>query len=596
MVHNGEKTTIIEVAWEVCNQVGGIYTVIRSKVPTMMEKWGDDYLLIGPYFDSKEIEPIEQSDDDAFKVVKSLRERGFEVHYGYWLVTGKPKVILINPFSAYYKLGEVKYDIWENHNISFGQHDDLLDQVVGFSYIVKEFLSEFARITEGKGAKVAHFHEWMAGLPIPMLRKDNVPMKLVFTTHATLLGRYLAMNDPEFYHRLNHVDWEREAKHFNIDAQARIERAAAHGANIFTTVSDVTAAECVHILGRQPEVILPNGLNIERYAALHEFQNQHKEFKDKINEFVMGHFFQSYPFDLDNTLYFFTSGRYEYKNKGYDLTLEALARLNHRMQVEGIDTTVVMFIVTRQPYQSITPHVLEKRIMMDELRQNCEQIIEDLGKKLFEAAASGDTDKLPDLNQFVDEYWRLRYRRTWQSWKSGGLPPVVTHNLWDDGKDDILNFLRTSNLVNNEYDKVKVVYHPDFINSTSPLFHIDYDQFVRGCHLGVFPSYYEPWGYTPLECIARGVPTITSDLAGFGDYVINTHPDILSKGVYVTQRRHKSFHESADELANQMYEFVKQDRRERIGQRNDVEATSVRFDWSVLVKEYEKAYLQALQW
>ena len=129
---------------------------------------------------------------------------------------------------------------------------------------------------------------------------------------------------------------------------------------------------------------------------------------------------------------------------------------------------------------------------------------------MFESIARED-NKLPELKEFVDDYWRLRYRRTLQSWKSDSLPPIVTHNLHDDAGDDILNFLRTSNLVNNESDRVKIVYHPDFINYTNPLFSMEYGQFVRGCHLGIFPSYYEPWGYTPLECIASGVPTVTSD-------------------------------------------------------------------------------------
>ena len=218
-------------------------------------------------------------------------------------------------------------------------------------------------------------------------------------------------------------------------------------------------------------------------------------------------------------MYFFTSGRYEYRNKGFDVTLEALARLNYRMQEAGIKKTVVMFFITKQPYHSVNPAVLQSRVMMEEIRETCEAIEKEIGRKLFYTAASSTDFKLPSLRDFVDDYWQLRYRRTLQSWKTHNLPSVVTHNLVNDQTDEILHFLRSSNLINNAHDRVKIVYHPDFVSVTNPLFAMDYGQFVRGCHMGVFPSYYEPWGYTPLECIARGVPAVTSDLSGFGDYV-----------------------------------------------------------------------------
>jgi hypothetical protein len=177
---------------------------------------------------------------------------------------------------------------------------------------------------------------------------------MVFTTHATLLGRYLAMNDPWFYDHLPFVDWAADAKRFNIEAPVKLERAAAHGAHVMTTVSQITASECEHLLGRKVDLTLPNGLNIERFVAMHEFQNMHREFKERIHHFVMGHFFSSYNFDLDRTLYFFTSGRYEYRNKGFDLTVEALAQLNYRLRATQSDRTVVVFFITKRPYRSIS--------------------------------------------------------------------------------------------------------------------------------------------------------------------------------------------------------------------------------------------------
>ncbi|MCB2377545.1 glycosyltransferase [Hymenobacter sp. BT635] len=596
---------LVEVAWEVCNQVGGIYTVIRSKVPATVLGWDDRYCLLGPYFAQQaqsEFEPLEDyafeqlpADDPFASAVRQMRAQGYEVHYGHWLVTGKPRVVLINPYQVYDRLGQIKADLWHHHGIPTPDNDDLLHQVEAFGHQAKHFLQLLAGSVVPPFRVIAHFHEWMTGVAIPDLRRDQVPVHIVFTTHATLLGRYLAMNDPNFYDHLMQVNWAAEAVHFNIETAVRIERAAAHGSHVFTTVSELTVRECIYLLDRIPDAVLPNGLNIERFVALHEFQNLHQLYKSKIHEFVMAHFFQSYSFDLDNTLYLFTSGRYEYHNKGFDLTLEALARLNYRLQQSGLEGQVVMFFITKRPFHSINPQVLQNRAILEEVHETCEAIERQVGERLFYAAAASTDHRLPDLGSMVDDYWKLRYRRTLQSWKTTNLPPVITHNLVDDANDDILNFLRRANLVNNQHDRVKIVYHPDFVSPTSPLFGMEYGQFVRGCHLGIFPSYYEPWGYTPLECVARGVPAITSDLSGFGDYVMETVPDHEAKGIYVVKRQEKSFEESAAELTEMLWNFVQLNRRERIMQRNNVESSAELYDWKNLRVHYDRAYTLALE-
>ncbi|MBW3129816.1 glycosyltransferase [Hymenobacter profundi] len=594
---------LVESAWEVCNQVGGIYTVIRSKVPAAVQGWGDRYCLLGPYFPQQAQSEFEPFDDmqltllsDPFAgAVRQMRQRGYDVQYGVWLVTGRPRTVLINPFQVYGHLGNIKSDLWHHHGIPTPDNDDLLHQVEAFGHLAKIFIEILTAEVVPPRRVIAHFHEWMTGVAIPDLRRDQVPVHIVFTTHATLLGRYLAMNDPNFYEHLMQVDWLAEARHFNIETAVSIERAAAHGSHVFTTVSELTVRECIYLLDRFPDAVLPNGLNIERFVALHEFQNLHKQYKDKINEFVMAHFFQSYSFDLDNTLYLFTSGRYEYHNKGFDLTLEALARLNYRLQQSGLEGNVVMFFITKRPFTSINPLVLQNRAILDEVRETCEAIQEQVGERLFYAAAAGTDHRLPDLSAMVDDYWRLRYRRTLQSWKTNALPSIITHNLIDDQNDDILNFMRQANLLNYQHDRVKMVYHPDFVSPTSPLFGMEYGQFVRGCHLGVFPSYYEPWGYTPLECIARGVPAITSDLSGFGDYVMQHVSDHEDKGIYVVHRQERSFHEAAEELTDMLWNFVLQNRRERIAQRNRVENSSELFDWKNLRVYYDRAYALALE-
>ncbi len=595
-----ENTLLFEIAWEVCNQVGGIYTVIRSKIPSVIDKWGkDNYCLIGPYFADQAAAHFDESNDYSTpigKAVSRLQERGFQVHFGQWIVSGRPNVVLFDPYSVYDKLSEIKHFLWQDYHISVPGGDELLDKVSAFGYQVKEFFIYLNEIGLTQKNIIAHFHEWMSGLPIPGIRKNNLNIKIVFTTHATLLGRYLAMNDPQFYDHLPFYNWESEAVNFNVKPIAEIERAATHGAHVFTTVSDITGKECTQLLGRSPDLILPNGLNIERFEVMHEVQNLHLKVKEQIHDFVMGHFFQSYSFDLDRTLYFFTSGRYEYHNKGFDVTLEALARLNYKMQVANIDATVVTFFITRQPFYSINPEVLHSKAQMEDIRRVSEEIKEQVGKRLYTHITSVEgAYEFPDLRAMVDDYLRLKLRRNVQSWKTKRLPKIITHTLKDDKNDEILNFLRMANLVNNKHDKVKVVYHPDFITTSNPLFKMDYPQFVRGCHLGIFPSLYEPWGYTPLECLASGLPSISSELAGFGDYVVNEIPDHDEKGMYIIHRKSRNFFEVAEDLANIMFKVVQFSRRERIALRYKCEDASLHFDWSNLGKYYDKAYKMAIE-
>lgn len=589
---------LVEVAWEVCNQVGGIYTVIRSKAPSMVEHAHGQYCMIGPYVNKNinaELEPLNDSQDVFGLAAAALRKKGYDVNYAQWLITGRPHVILLNPVIELQALNVLKYLLWKNHGVATPTGNAMIDQIISFSYLTKLFIDELVKITGQDQPIIAHFHEWMAGLPILDIKRENMPVKTVFTTHATQLGRHLAINSPLFYAHLPFFKWEEEAKKFGVETEATIEFSCSQKADVMTTVSEVTARECKHLLKRKPDVIVPNGLNIQRFEALHEFQNLHVQYKEKIHQFVMAHFFQSYSFELDKTVYFLTSGRYEYKNKGFDLTLEALCRLNQRLKKEKADVTVVTFFVTRRDALNIRSEVLQSKAMMQEILQTCEAIQQQVGRKLFYESTISTDNQLPDLNEFVDEYWKLRYRRTIQSWKTKKNPPVVTHRLAHEEQDEILHFLAAKNLQNAPDDPVKIVYHPDFITSSNPLFGMEYYQFVRGCHLGVFPSYYEPWGYTPLECMASGLPSITSDLSGFGDYVLRQIPNHDDIGLHVVERGKRTFDWSANQLTGMMYQFIKQPRRARIMQRNNVENNSGIFDWENLIRHYTEAYQLALK-
>ena len=605
-------TMLFEVAWEVCNQVGGIYQVIRSKAPSMTERWGDRYCLVGPWVPSKAQLEFEETRPGSWiaRALASLKEQGLTVHHGRWLVNGRPRVMLLEYHLPWERLGEVKFRLWNEHGIETPGNDGLVNDVVSFAEAVRRLLNALAehrqqtpaapaRVKGGTAHTpiIAQFHEWMAGLAIPMLRRERAQVATIFTTHATLLGRYIAAGDEHFYDRLAWMDQADLAGRYNVRTQHSIERACAHGAHVFTTVSSITAEECASLLGRPVDVVTPNGLNVSRYNLAHDQQNQHAVSKEAIHRFVMGHFFPSYPLDLDKTLYFFTSGRFEPRNKGFDLCLEAMARLNAELKSRQNDDSlragnVVFFIVTNRAVKSLNPLALEKRGVLEKLRDVCRHITEEVGERLAARAASGAKLKLDDL---VDESSVLRYRRTQQALKQSCLPMVVTHILEDDQNDPVLNQLRQLGLINRPEDPVKIVYHPEFITPTSPLWGVDYEQFVRGCHLGLFPSAYEPWGYTPLECAAMGIPSITSDLAGFGRYLQEHMPDHDRNGLVVLGRRGRGYFDAAADLARLLLEFCRMDRRERIALRNAVDSKSWEFDWPKLVGAYHRAHDLALE-
>ncbi len=573
---------LVETAWEVCNQVGGIYTVIRSKVPAMTRQWSDHYCLMGPLMNknvSAEFDDIHDRTGPLGRAVARMENDGYKLKFGIWLVSGRPQTILFDIKALTQQSASIRMRLEQGYSIHINPEDELQNQVIALAEVSTIFLRCLGEELEKESMTlIAHCHEWMAALPILGLQKMGLPVKTIFTTHATAIGRYVAMNDENFYSRLSSYNWEEQARYFNILAIAEIERFVAQACDVLTTVSEVTARECKQFYDRVPDLITPNGLNIKRFVAFHEVQNLHGKYKDIIHQFVMGHFFNSSPFDLDKTLYFFTSGRYEFRNKGFDITLEALEMLNAMMKEAKMETTIVMFFITKKPTWSINPEVMQSRGVMEEIRKTCEAIQKQVGERLFEAAAESMTDfKLPDLNVMVDDYLRLKYRRILQSWKSDKWPIVTTHNLVDDINDEILQYVRRTELVN------------------SPLFGIDYGEFVRGCHLGIFPSFYEPWGYTPLECIARGVPTITSDFSGFGDYINAQMDDHEDYGVYVLKRFRKKPEVAAKDLANMMFRFIKLTRRNRMVQRNRAEDLSEHFDWGSLVDFYNKAYIKSMR-
>lgn len=343
--------------------VGGIYTVIRSKAQVSTEELGDQYFMVGPYNEQlvrTEVEVLDPGDGIIKECILALNTHGIRVIYGRWLIDGYPQVILFDIGSASYKLEEWKNNFFEVCGIGIPWHDRESNDSIIFGYCVVWFLQEFYdKVKNMRGAPlvVAHFHEWLAAVGLVLCRTRHLDIATVFTTHATLLGRYLCAGNVDFYNNLDKVcpdddDFElcntclwffliqfqldKEAGDRQIYHRYCMERAAAHACHVFTTVSEITAVESEHLLKRRPDILTPNGLMVKKFSALHEFQNLHAKAKEKIHTFIRGHFYGHYDFNLDKTLYFFIAGRYEFSNKGADLFIESLSRLNHYLKV-GLD-------------------------------------------------------------------------------------------------------------------------------------------------------------------------------------------------------------------------------------------------------------------
>ncbi|MBW0489181.1 hypothetical protein O181_028896 [Austropuccinia psidii MF-1] len=599
-VRDVHDNLLFEIAWEVANKVGGIYTVIKTKAPVTCQEYGDRYCLMGPLAYKSapmEVEAIEPDTPELRDSLQSMSDRGVKYLYGRWLIEGGPKVLLFDTGSMLNRLDEWKTDLWNLAGIPTPPNDTETNDTILFGYLVAWFLGEFSSRQTSK-AIIAHFHEWLAGLAIPLCRKRQIDVTTIFTTHATLLGRYLCAGSVDFYNNLQYFDVDHEAGKRGIYHRYCVERASAHCADVFTTVSHITAYESEHLLKRKPDGVLPNGLNVVKFSAMHEFQNMHAISKQKIHDFVRGHFYGHYDFDLDNTLYFFTAGRYEYRNKGVDMFIESLARLNHKLKTIGSKVTVVAFIIMPAATHSYTIEALKGQAVTKQLRDTVTEIQNRIGNRLFEMTAryTGTIGtEVPDPSTLLSSQDKILLKRRVFALKRNSLPPIVTHNMADDGADPILNQIRRVQLFNNSYDRVKVIFHPEFLNSNNPILGLDYEEFVRGCHLGVFPSYYEPWGYTPAECTVMGVPSITTNLSGFGCFMDELIEDPQEYGIYIVDRRMKSVEDSVNQLCDQMLEFCTKTRRQRINQRNRTERLSDLLDWKSLGMEYSKARHLALR-
>ncbi|XP_031725778.1 glycogen [starch] synthase, liver [Anarrhichthys ocellatus] len=492
-----EDLLLFEVAWEVTNKVGGIYTVIQTKAKITVDEWGENYYMMGPYFEKNfktQVEGCEPPNPAIRKAMDALIHNGCQVHFGRWLIEGSPFVILFDIGSAAWNLDRWKGDLWETCKIGLPYHDREANDSLILGSLIAWFFKELTDELGDKPNVIAHFHEWQAGPGVILSRSHKIPMATVFTTHATLLGRYLCAGNADFYNNLEKFDIDKEAGERQIYHRYCLERAAVHCAHVFTTVSQITAVEASHMLHRTPDVVTPNGLNVKKFSAMHEFQNLHSTSKARIQEFVRGHFYGHLDFNLEKTLFFFIAGRYEFSNKGADIFLESLSRLNYLLQVHRNDMTVVVFFIMPAKTNNFNVESLKGQAVRKQLWDTAHTVKEKFGNRLYDALLKGT---IPDMDSILDRDDFTIMKRAIFATQRHSLPPVTTHNMLDDSTDPILSNIRRIGLFNSRKDRVKIIFHPEFLSSTSPLLPMDYEDFVRGCNLGVFPSYYEPWGYTP---------------------------------------------------------------------------------------------------
>jgi glycogen(starch) synthase len=304
--------------------------------------------------------------------------------------------------------------------------------------------------------------------------------------------------------------------------------------------------------------------------------------------------------DPDNSLYMFMAGRYEFTNKGADMFIEALAQLNERLKAHENKATpsIVAFIIMNAKPTSVSTESLHQQAVVKSLQDAISWIEKSISKKLLDRTlAWREGDQIPTETELISDEDNAALRRRLYGIQRDCPPPVVTHNLADDETNPVLNHLRRFNLTNAPDDKVKVVFYPEFLKSSSAVFPIEYDEFVRGTHLGIFPSKYEPWGYTPAECIANGIPAMTTNVSGFGNYMEHLLRDVSGPdhGLYIVDRLTKGYDEAVAQMADYLYEFSQSRTRERIPQRTRAARLGEILDWNYLNIEYRKTRSLALR-
>ncbi|MBI5391971.1 glycogen/starch synthase [Candidatus Woesearchaeota archaeon] len=590
--------TVFEVSWEVCNKVGGIYTVLESKAGLMQDNYAN-YILIGPYFaDKAKFDFAEENAPKEFQeIFKQLEQEGIQLHYGAWQIKSSPKCILleIKDFSKQTNFWKGQY--WDLFRIDSLYSTWEFEEPMLWATAAGKLLEAFQQTTKKK--TLAHCHEWLAGFALLYLKKQQAKVATVFTTHATMLGRVLSSEGFELYTHLDSLNADEEARKRSIIDKHSTEKACALNADIFTTVSEITGLEAEKLLGRKPDVLVLNGLDIEKFPSFEETSVQHQTNREIIREFIAYYFFPYYYFDLEETLTFFIVGRYEFKNKGIDIFIKALSQLNERLIQEKSKKTIVVFFWIPRDIQGAKQSLAKNKASYHHMRHFVEEHLASIKSNIIENtmrcndASCFTTEKNFHKKELFDADFLQQMKRLRLDFMHDGIPPLVTHNLLNESNDDIIQNLTRSGLTNSPQTKVKVIFYPTYLSGIDGLIDLPYYEAIKGCHLGLFPSYYEPWGYTPLESAALGVPSLTTDLGGFGRFLLSQGKG--KSGVYVLQRYHKSEEETVRSFTEILYHFTSLNRKGRVDEKLVAKQISDLADWKLFIQFYLEAHTKAIE-
>jgi len=583
---------LFEASWEVCNKVGGIYTVVKSKAARVMEYYKDNYYLVGPYFPEKVPGQFqEEIPDEKFKqAFEKLKAEGIICHYGKWMIEGTPFAILLDFQSYRYRTNEIKKNLWEWFKIDSLRASPDYDEPVVWAYTSGMLIEALSSVFDGKKI-AAQFHEWLAGAGLLYLKNKNVKVGKIFTTHATILGRTLSSAGVDLYNVWDKINPPEEAYKYFIEAKFLVEKNSAINADVFTTVSEITGMEAEHLLGRKPDVLLPNGLDISKFPTFEEIAIKHRLQRDRIREFLISFFFPYYTFDLKNTLIYFLAGRYEFHDKGIDIFIKSLGNLNREMKKNKSPKTIVAFIWAPSGIRNIKPEILENKVLYQDIIDALNEVHDEVDKNVIYSFVSG---KEISKNTLFEEDFLFEMKARIARFVKKGTPPLSTHDLTNHN-DEIMKCIMESGLSNKKDDPVKIIYYPIYLSGADGLLNLSYYEAMQGSHLGVFPSYYEPWGYTPLEAGALGVSSVTTDLAGFGRFFSKECQSSEYPGIFVLKRMNKKDEEVASQLSEFMMNFANYSTEERVANKMQARKIASIADWKSFVQNYIKAHNESIE-
>ena len=535
---------IFESSWEVCNKVGGIYAVLSTRANTLQKVMNDRIIFIGPdcWHDKENI--YFNEDNTIFTDWREkATEEGLKIKTGRWNVPGEPIAILVDFEQYYEKKNEIYGKLWEDFNVdSLHAYGDY-DEASMFSYAAAKVVESFYNHYLNSNDKVIyHGNEWMTGLGLLYIKKHLPQIATIFTTHATSIGRSIAGNNKPLYDYLFAYNGDQMAAELNMQSKHSIEKQTAHNVDCFTTVSQITANECKELLDKPVDVILPNGFEDDFIPKAAAFTRKRKAARKKVLDVANA----LLGTDLDdNTLIISTSGRYEFRNKGVDVYIEAMNRL---LRNKELNKKVLAFI---------------------EVPGWCGEPRQDLLERL-------------------------------QSGKKYDTPldvPMVTHWLHNMSHDNVLSMLKFLDMQNRKDDNVKLIFLPCYLDGNDGIINISYYDIVLGNDLCVYPSYYEPWGYTPLEAVAFKVPCITTDLAGFGLWANSEKGAYceIEDGVKVVHRTDYNYSEVADAIKDTVAKFSNFNDKQIKAARTKAYNLSKKALWSEFIKYYYQAYDVALR-